>query len=226
MDKTSNNEIGRGGDVQARQSDDGSFELVVSDASAASASPEPLKPAGQGASADDAAPETSAARNRGLKRVGLILLVIAIVGGMLVYATSGGDEEPTLASRAERSDGFQPYKEGPAGLAAPMIPNSSRAEGSDPARSDDERLPEAPPTLDKPRAYQPEPPRDELPEERGWEVEEAAELEDYESAEAVEEYEEFDNADEEYAPEEELAAEEELAVEEELEEPAEPRCAG
>ncbi|AWV89044.1 hypothetical protein [Bradymonas sediminis] len=123
MDKNTEQDTGRGADVQARQAEDGTFELVVSDSAAHAAVTEEAVKSHREA---EAAPSEAVAPSpAGMKRAGVVLLLVALIGGGAVYLFASGDDEVSEPAQAARSgsDGFQPYAGG--GGAAPTSARSN-----------------------------------------------------------------------------------------------------
>ncbi len=133
--KNSADEHGRSGDIQARQTDDGSFELVVD-----SASPTPAPSA---AEVDQEAQAGPARARRGARKGRLALFIggALVAVGVVAYAVSG--DKPTAKQTdapTARSDGFRPYQEGPGQAAAAAI--KAHHEDSQPQVADDQTPPE------------------------------------------------------------------------------------
>src|SRR5690554_4290173 len=230
MDKNTEQDTGRGADVQARQADDGTFELVVSDSAAHAAVTEEVVRSHREA---EAAPSEAVAPSpAGMKRVGVVVLLVALLGGGAIYLFATGDADVSESAQAARSgsDGFQPYAGG--GSAAPASARSnSQGETMDRLKAA-EREEDPEDRFGDPRA-QPVNARDQAAQQRAeqyegdpaadegaWELDEEALLEEARAVEmaekaAAEEMDESDNVADE--------AEDELA--EEVEEP-EPESGG
>lgn len=180
MDNIAKQDNGHGGDVQARQSDDGTFELVVSDSAAHATA------GGDTADRHSAATPLSKTPNKkswGARRVGLILVLIALLVGLGVYAFSGSNEEPEPAEQmAARSGGFQPYT---GGGAAPAAEGGARARAAAVDRpAPDERSRDEEPVRARPT---PQPTRrDSDRDDEDWELNEAELLEEAREAERAE----------------------------------------
>jgi hypothetical protein len=144
---------GKRGDIQARQADDGSFELVVEDGDS---SPMPaVEPP-----AVDRTGEQAGSSSGNLPRLVGWGLGLVLVVGALVWAFSGTDEQDDVSrSASEVAEGFRPYKGG----------------GEEPA----DRPPEPARAAKTPAPKEQEEPdrgvaasaREEEDEEEGWEVE-------------------------------------------------------
>lgn len=226
MNKNAEQDIGRGAEVEARQAEDGSFELVVSDSAAHAAVSE--EAAQRHRQAEGVPLEVAAVTPDRLKRLGLLVLLIALLTGGLIYAFSGSKEKSadTVQSSQAQNDGFQPY--GGGGQASPKATGgasqnemSERLKAGD--RDDDERgVDPRPEPLEAQGATNPLNPTNSFDEESEdeWELDEAELLEE---ARALERAEEAANQEAEAS---DMDEEEEEEYEDELDEPQEEGATG
>jgi hypothetical protein len=114
---------GRSGDIQARQTDDGSFELVVENPDASGSS----EPAGDGSAQPEPRPTSRAS---GAKRLGLAIVVGLAVIGVLAYAFTGEGGSESTDDASQVKAGFRPY------LGGPSNERSAAAGGSEVRREE------------------------------------------------------------------------------------------
>lgn len=157
-------------EVHAHQSDDGSFELVMTDTGRMNAAPRAAE-MGEGA-AEYHAMDSAQARvsPRGVKRLSAIALGVLLVGGLVIYLASGGREATSgmdSARMREATDGFKPYREGSAGAAGSTLLKARDLSAERPAP------PEPPTSFDspaKPSAVDEEGVDNFPPSRPGWEL--------------------------------------------------------
>lgn len=226
MDKSTEQESGRIAEVQALQAEDGTFELVVSDsASHPVVSEEAARRHGE-AQAPDA--PVAAATGVGMKRAGLILLLVALVGGGLIFALSGSDEPEAESARPARAanDGFQPYAggAGAAGTARPAQAEAlDRMKAAAAAEEAGARFAEPRPEPIPLRSMAQPDEQEEPLDDSAWELNEAELLEEARAVELAEQAAEAQGEDEADFEQEEPAAQQ---PEEEAQQPLEMKSRG
>lgn len=224
MTNSSEQKNSAGTEVEARLSDDGSFELVVSDTGRMEA----LKEEGSG---EPSAPIERAARAPSMRRYmrpGLIVLACVIMVGIVIWLVSGGDEEreePRVGAFGQ-SDGFKPYSGGAAAAKSGRArernsaePSSASDQGAGGARrAAGARVGGSAADDDPARELQED--LEQIRQQQGWEIDEAGVDELPEALPSAENDERLEPADEDEPlqnhPEEEadLAAEDERAPDE------------
>lgn len=168
QDKDPSGGQGKGGDVQARQADDGSFELVVEN-TAASASSDSADGGTQARPGADSA----RGRSRSFNRLSLVIGGVLVVVGVGVYALSGDDADSGSTAgpseETETTGSFRPYQGGPSNQAAGAVAAPVRQ-----AKHNDEQFEEEPPASDEAEALEVAEGEEGLDEE--WEPEEEGEV--------------------------------------------------
>jgi cell division protein FtsN len=140
QDKDPSEHQAKSSDVQARQADDGSFELVVENAaaSASSDSADGGTPARPGA-------DSPRGRSRSFNRLSVIIVAVLAAVGVTVYALSGDESSQSESAEASGQGGsgsFRPYQGGPGNEAA-------NAEAAPVRQVDDEDEPVEEPAVDE-----------------------------------------------------------------------------
>jgi hypothetical protein len=196
-DKQPEQKPGRSGDVQARQADDGSFELVV-ESSGGSNSPKKPTPDvpdpadSAGATQDGARPAKRSSIT--VKRVGAAAIVGLATVGVVVYVFSGDSEVVSEGDGMQIEAGFRPYLDGP----NKSDPNKSDPDKSGASQASDSKSSDEDGELDdeieaqEPAVAVDEPSPDD---EELWEPEEQGEVVVIEEEHPPEEFEEPDQVD-------------------------------
>lgn len=144
---------GKRGDIQARQADDGSFELVVEDGDSSS------MPAVDPPEVDDRPGGHQRSSAGTLRRLAGWGAALAMVAAVLVFAFSGSDEAEVPNSASEVAEGFRPYEGGD---------EEPQQRPASPARGDQQTA--QPETLEEPDLSAKV--SDEQEDEDGWEFDE------------------------------------------------------
>jgi hypothetical protein len=163
----------RSGDIQARQADDGSFELVVENGAGSASSDTSASQGAEPTTPGKARPAKSP--TGGTKRLGVIVVVGLVGVGALVYALSG-ERDAAPSDDAQVEAGFRPYLGGPGkeGASTRSADEGQPSEGQPSEDQPEEELTADDLEVTEPRLAADSEPSDE--EEEEWEPEEQGEV--------------------------------------------------